>query len=344
MSSSNPSRFLNNAAGTEYALAPEEMYMMGVVEAARDEVIVADSPAIARKTITSGNSHKFYLMADTPDPEEHTPGDELLGQQFEIDSGNITLDNIVVSHHDIPLDQWKVANFDIVGPLAKKTGSRIARFYDSRLMRKLILTSRLGGSSKNGLNVHNGGNRAFVDAASVAAAFPVNSTGAGAFLDLCHELAESMDNDNLSESGRYMWIDPYIRRVLSKDTGIWDIQYAQNASSNNLQSRVLGEIAGFKIMVAKNRLPTSNVSTGPSKYQGTFQVTTGNTAVGRPVAVAVCGGEQGVAPIGVVQFGGIESVMVKDERRNTLFVKSQVLMGADTLHPWTAGVIEVAKS
>jgi hypothetical protein len=47
---------------------------------------------------------------------------------------------------------------------------------------------------------------------------------------------------------------------------------------------------------------------------------------------------------GVVQFGGIESVMQKDERRNTLFVKSQVLMGADSLHPWTAGVIEVAKS
>jgi hypothetical protein len=342
MSSSNPSRFLNNAAGTEYALSPEEMFQMGVVEAFRDEVIFADSPAIQRKIISQGNSHQFYLMADTPDPEEHTPGDELLGQQFEIDEGNITIDGIVVAHHDVPLDQMRLANFDILGPLARKTGERIARFYDNRLARLLVLTARGAAVTKNGLSVHSGGNRVFVDNESVATAFPVSSTGASNFLDAAQELAEAMDNDNVPEGGRYMWIDPYIRRVLAKDTGIWDVQYAQNASGNNLQGRLIGKIAGFEVMVAKNRIPSANVTTGPSKYQGTFSVTSANSAVGRPVAIVAAGGQYGMAPVGIVQHGGVESVMVPDERRNTVFVKSQVLMGAGQLHPWCAGVIEAA--
>lgn len=349
MGSSNPSRFLNNAAGTEYALSPEEMFQMGVVEAFRDEVIFADSPAIQRKIISQGNSHQFYLMADTPDPEEHTPGDELLGQQFEIDEGNITIDGIVVAHHDVPLDQMRLANFDILGPLARKTGERIARFYDNRLARLLVLTARGAAVSKNGLTVHSGGNRVTRDVAAessetVALAYPVDSTGAARFLDDAQALAEAMDNDNVPEGGRYMWIDPYIRRVLAKDTGIWDVQYAQNASGNNLQSRLIGKIAGFEVMVAKNRIPSANVTNGPSKYQGTFEITDSNIAVGRPVAIVAAGGQYGMAPVGIVQHGGVESVMVPDERRNTVFVKSQVLMGAGQLHPWCAGVIEVNDS
>ncbi len=340
MGSSNPSRFLNNAAGTEYALSPEEMFQMGVVEAFRDEVVFADSPAIQRKIISQGNSHQFYLMADTPDPEEHIPGEELIGQQFEIDEGNITIDGIVVAHHDVPLDQMRLANFDILGPLARKTGERIARFYDNRLARLLVLTARGAAVTKNGLNVHGGGNRVVVDNESLATAFPVTSAGATAFLDAAQELAEAMDNDNVPEAGRYMWIDPYIRRVLAKDTGIWDVHYAQNASGNNFQSRLIGKLAGFEVMVAKNRIPSANVTTGPSKYQGTFTVTSANTAVGRPVAVVAAGGQYGMAPVGIVQHGGVESVMVPDERRNTVFVKSQVLMGAGQLHPWCAGVIE----
>ncbi len=303
-------------------------------------MIFADSPAIQRKIITQGSSHQFYLMADTPDPEEHTPGDELLGQQFEIDEGNITIDSIVVAHHDVPLDQMKIANFDILGPLARKTGERIARFYDNRLARLLVLTARSASVSKNGLSVHNGGNRVTRDAESVALAYPVDSTGAANFLDDAQALAEAMDNDNVPEAGRYMWIDPYIRRVLAKDTGIWDVQYAQNASGNNLQSRLIGKLAGFEVMVAKNRIPSANVTTGPSKYQGTFSVTSANTAVGRPMAIVAAGGQYGMAPVGIVQHGGVESALVPDERRNTMFIKSQVLMGAGSLHPWCAGVIE----
>lgn len=342
MSSSNPSRFLNDASGTEYALALRQNYGLGVVEAFRDDVILLDTqnPAVIRKIISQGKSHQFLMMADTPEPDDHVPGDELLGQQFAIDEGNITLDGIVVSHHDVPIDQMEVSSEDIIGPLSRKTGSRIARAYDSRLMRKLILTARGASVTKNGLSVHGGGNRSTVSNATFAGAFPVTSGGADAFHDSAQELAESMDNDNVPEDGRLMYIPPYIRRVLMQKTSIFEVMYAQGSSDNNLQKRKIGKLAGFDVIVAKNRIPTANVATGPTKYQGTFVGVSGNSAVGQVAAVVACGAGYGVAPVGVVQMGGIKNVTLVDERRNTVFLKSQIFMGADSLHPWCAGTIE----
>ena len=42
--------------------------------------------------------------------------------------------------------------------------------------------------------------------------------------------------------------------------------------------------------------------------------------------------------MGMVQAAGIRSVIQDDERRNTKFMKSQIMVGADVLCPWTAGI------
>lgn len=342
MSNSNPSRFLADATG-DFGLTVKA-YWGSVVEAFRDESILFDDALgiLDKKTVTGTNSHQFLMMADLPQSEEHTPGTELLGQQFEVQDGTITVDTILTSHADVPLDQMLQSHFDIAGKLGPKQGARLARDYDARIFNLGLNTARGTAAYKNGLLVHNGGNVVRdVNATSLAAEYPVTSVGALLFRDRVAELAQLMDEDFVPEDGRILLITPYIRRVLSADPTIYDVRYGQNSNENNLNKRAIGELEGFKVVVAKGRIPSTNIS---SYTQSKYNVNALHAGTGVPAALAFCSARAGSAAMGVVTLQGINTVMVPDERRNTMFIKSQMLIGAGQLHPWCAGSIEVASA
>ena len=150
-----------------------------------------------------------------------------------------------------------------------------------------------------------------------------------------------MDEDDVPETGRYLFITPAIRRVLMQDTAIFDIQYGQNGSPNNLNNRLIGKLAGFDVLLANNKIPTTTVGLADeptqSKYRGTFTF----GATGTPAALALCGASDNMAAIGSVSLQGIVPEMEKDIKRSVYFMKAQILMGADVMHPWCAGSIEV---
>ena len=83
-------------------------------------------------------------------------------------------------------------------------------------------------------------------------------------------------------------------------------------------------------------MPTDNLTSGPAAYQGNFSGTVGQ---GSPAAIALCGAQEGSAAVGLVQAAGLTSHIERDERRNTYFLKSQMMVGADTLSPWCAGMV-----
>lgn len=65
------------------------------------------------------------------------------------------------------------------------------------------------------------------------------------------------------------------------------------------------------------------------------------SGTGVPAAIALCGAIEGSAAVGMVQAAGIRSVIQDDERRNTKFMKSQMMVGFGVLSPWCAGAIEL---
>jgi hypothetical protein len=148
-----------------------------------------------------------------------------------------------------------------------------------------------------------------------------------------------MDTDNVPEGGRHMFITPYIRRVLSQDTTIYDVRYNQNNSGNRLNNRAIGELEGFVVHPVANRILDTNVTSyRQSKYNGDYRF---NGATGQPVALVACGASDGSAAIGTVALQNIVPEMENDVRRSTMFMKASILMGAGSLHPWCAGSIEV---
>jgi len=346
MSASNAIRFLQNSAGTDENGLNLKIFWGSLVEAFRDGSILFNDEynVVAKKNISGTNSAQFLMLADTPDSEDHTPGNELLGQSYAVGDGTITVDGFVVSHHDVPRDQILMSHFDIVSALGAKMGKRLARNYDQKLFNLAINAARTAASTHTatGLSIHNGGNRVeSVHASGVASAFPVTQAGAQAFRAKVAELAQAMDEDNVPEGGRHLFITPYIRRVCGQDTTIFSSDFTRNPA-NSLNSRTIGEMEGFMIHVAPNRIPSTTVSSySKSKYNGDY-LYTGST--GEPVAVAMCGASDGSAAIGVAQVQGIIPEMVDDARRSTVFMKASILMGAGILHPWCAGSIEVDDS
>ena len=346
MATSNAVRFLNN--GTDDRELALKMYWGTVVETfQRNTVFWDNSSSIAEyKNVGPGKSWQFIVFGEDVDPEYHTPGVELLGQPFDLTEGTITVDDILVAHNDLPIDQMSMAHFDIVKKAALKHGRQLAKDFDT----KMCITGLKAARHYALPGFHPGGNR--VNAATtgdIATAYPANSTGAGYFYDSALNLANLLDDDNVPEEGRFMFIPPYIWRVLQYNTTLFSKDYSSYAG--DLATRIITKLAGFNLVVCKN-MPSTDVTSGPAKYHGdfTYDNAGGSPTLsegwsstiyndGRPAALVLCGADEGRAAIGVVESMGITTAKAEDVRRNTTFIKAQMVIGCDVLFPTCAGEI-----
>jgi len=355
MAASDAQRFLaKNGVDDELAL---EMFSGWIAEAFHDKTFLwntvgpegvgsesLDGAVVSSKIVTSGKSEQFIQMSlEDGAPEYHTPGTELLGQTLEVDEGSITIDGILVGHYDLPVDQIQLAHFDILRPAARKIGRKLATDFEKKLIITGLKAAYTAASTKGTITMHNGGNAVERVAATEAAAWPVTTTGAQNMINDIGALAYAMDVDNVPEAGRFLMITPYLRRVLGMDLTIFDQAYSAQRS-NDLNRRIIGHVQGFDILPPTNLLPSTDVQTGPTKYRQDF--TAAGSDEGQPVALALCGADEGNSAIGYVaasnpELGPIYSYMGFDERRNTWFTKGQMMVGAGVLGPYCAGVIHV---
>ena len=355
MAASNPQRFLADA-GVDDELALEmfsgwvteafskKTHLWNAVNGAGGVGTVSMDGVVSSKIVTSGKSEQFIqIPAEGPSAEYHTPGQELLGQEYQIGESTVAIDGILVRHHDLPIDQIQISHFDALRPVANSIGRDLARDFDQKLIITGIKGAQTAAKTKGTLTLHNGGNVVERVAATAAAAWPVTSTGATNLIDDIGELAYNMDEDNVPEDGRFLLINPYVRRVLLKDSTIFNRDLGEQLS-NDLNRRIVGQVAGFNILEPTTNIPTTNLTTGPSKYQQDFTVAGGDE--GQTVALALCGADEGQAAVGYVaaaneKVGPISTAMVWDERRNTWFLKGQMMVGAGVLAPFCAGEIHV---
>lgn len=364
MATSNAVPFLVDG-GVKDALALE-MFFGAVLDAFRDSTLLWNSvngdggeggmippQMVASKIITEGKSWQFILGAEAPDPEYHTPGVELLGQDFAYADGNVTIDNPLAAHRDIPKDAILKSHWEVVQDQGKACGRALARDFDRKLFSIAAQAAHAAAVTKNGLTVHNGGNSVSrVGASGVAAAYPVTSTGAQNFRTDLDHLAQLMDDDNVPDGGRYIVLSNYIRRVIGQDTTIFDERFTRNVN-NSLNQRVIGTMAGFNVLGKTNNIPSTNITANswggdvPSKYQGDF--TYNGSGDGQPICLAFAGADEGRAPIGYVAAGAddmtpITTEVESDARRSTVFMKAEMMVGANILFPPCAGSIDVVSS
>lgn len=349
MSAVNAPKFLDTTAGgQELAL---KMYSGLFHEAWRQAVYLWDdqSGVIERKTVDAGKSWQFLQFADVPDAEEFNPGDEMLGQAYAMTEATLTADVYLVAHKYVGRDQMKISHVDIIPKLSKGNSRKIAQNYDKRMFSIGFQAARAAAVTKNGLTVHNGGNRVTRSGtAAVATAYPASATGAANFRADLRSLAQKMDEDSIPQDNRKLWMTPYMRTVLLYDTTaqVFSSDYVQgDAAGNNIATREVKKVEGFTIIdfpnTATNGGPfhDANVTTyTQSKYNANFSIGASN---GTPVALALVSGPEGQAAIGVVTFESVQHIVKYFDEKMSWLVASFVLMGASQLEPYCAGSVEV---
>lgn len=346
MASVNAVQFLDTSSGDQ-ALALK-IYSGSFVEAYRNtaKLVNTSLPVVHRKTVSGAISYQLLQMADIPDPdEEFTPGNQLLGQDYGVAEVTVSRDKYIIAHKWVPRDEMHTSHFDIMPKLARSHARKIAMVADKRLFALSVLAARTAAVTKNGLTVHSGGNTVTRSGGSIASAYPLSATGAANFRADARALFQAMSEANIPAEGRYMWIPPVMQSVLQYDnTGqLWSNDY-NAGTGNDVNNRQLKVFEGFKIVDTVNQvsgggsLPNTNVTTGPSKYQGNF---TAATSTGIPAAVVLCEGGEGDAAISMGTWESVQNVVWYDPTRLAYFVGSFLLMGAGKMSPWLAGSIEV---
>lgn len=348
MSAVNAIPFLDTTPGDQ-ALALE-LYTGLFSDAWRSRVFLWDTslPVVTRKFVPHGQSHQFLMMADVPDAEEFTPGDELLGQNYAVDEDSITPDQYLVAHKAIGRDQMAKSHFEILSKLAKANARKIAQKYDLRLFSIGCQAARASAVTKDGLTVHNGGNRVTRSGtAAVSTAYPASATGASNLRADLRTLAQRMDEDNIPPEGRYLWLRPDMKTVLLFDSTaqVFSFDYIKGSSAgNSINDRELMKLEGFIVVDFPNTqtnggpFPDSNITTDRSKYNANFTIGASN---GTPVALALCAGPDGGSAIGVVSYESVFNVVKYYENTMSWLVYSALFVGADILEPYCAGSVEV---
>ena len=388
MTASSPNRFLTDSglsSGQNDLNMALKVFSGMVYEAFTAKTAFYDNTGnvMAQKILTGqGNSASWPIIGQEPPATYHDPGHEMLGEQIKMTEKIVTVDEILVSHVDVPFRDLSISHFDVLSPFAARLGRSLAIDLDKKLAVIGVKAAREALLA----DVHNGGNVVLrndsvngaggTTEADITAAYPNSTTGSGRFRDDVAELAQKMDEDDVPESNRFLFVSPYIRSILRHEAasfGAADVSagniFDPSLSSNtgDLNKRIIGELEGFQVIMT-NHLPTTDTTettygqaaaTGKlavaAKYVGKFDglddANKGNSASGyaeaeakanaKPAALALCGAAEGSPAIGMVQAAGLRSHMGPDERRNTHFLKSQIMVGADILCPWSAGYVGV---
>jgi hypothetical protein len=340
MTDVSPNRFLQKeGTGVNDELALK-VFSGTVLEAFVSATKIWDNTGniLSLKTLEHGKSAQWPIIGNDPSASYHSPGDFMSGGTIKSSEAVITVNDYLVSFIDVAYADVNLSHFDVMRPYARKLGRSLATDMDKKLAIVGVDAARQDPLS----GIHSGGNavnRIVGSATTDDDVFADSATGSGLFRDDVAQLARLMDQDAVPEAGRYLFINPYIRSILRHETDLFNRDYNPDSLAGDLNNRVIGTMEGFSLIVSNN-LPTTNTSADTSVPVAYRLDCDGGTSGGsRPVALALCGAQEGSSAIGLVQAAGLTSHIEKDERRNTFFLKSQMMVGAGIVSPWCAGEI-----
>ena len=293
--------------------------------------------------LASGGVHLGY----------HTPGDFISGRTVKLSEATVRVDDMLVAAIDVPFQDLDLSHFDILQPFATKLGRSLAIDNDKKIATIALKAARTGISA----GIHAGGQRVTQDVTTVTSlqtAYPDSVAGSRLFRDGVAELARQFDEDHVPEDGRYLFISPYIRQIMRHEGTGWGMTgdtatteygssgnpYSNDQSSRSwdLNTRSIGVMEGFNVVVSTH-MPSGTTGGRYAEVDANF-AKYDYVADGSSEANALTGASEGSAAVGMVQAGGMRSIIEDDERRNVKFLKSQMLVGYDVIAPWCAGSIE----
>ena len=204
------------------------------------------------RTISSGKSAQFPMIGRTS-AAYMTPGEQLLGTAINHAERVITIDDLLVANTFIFNLDEAMNHYDVRGEYSTQLGEALALHADERVLRMGYLAAR----STSPVTGEPGG----TELVDLAMDSDINVFVANVFA-----AAAALDGKNIPSENRTLYVSPtkYYElldhpKTIHKDFG-GEGSYAKG---------VIAMIAGIAVQKTNN-LPSTNITTGLSKYQGDF--------------------------------------------------------------------------
>jgi hypothetical protein len=209
------------------------------------------------RNIKSGKSAQFPATWKV-NASYHTPGAEIVGQTSNLNERVITIDDLLIADVFLAKIDEAKSHYEVRSVYSTEAGRALAKKLDTNSAQVGILAARASATVTGG----NGGsqltNAAYATDGAVLAA--------GIF-----EAAQKLDEKDVPEMDRYAFIKPAQYALMAQTTNV--INRDWGGAGVYSEGKVL-KVSGVHI-VKTNHLPSTNVATGPTAYQGDFTQTRG---------------------------------------------------------------------
>lgn len=308
MSNSNPS-FVgqDNLAGDSKALF-YKVFTGEVLSAFKQNTVALNRTR--SRTISHGKSASFAATGRTS-ATYHTPGNEILGKNIGHSERVIAIDDLLISDVFIANIDEAMSEYDVRSIYSSECGQALAVAMDANILQTGVLAARAanaiaslpGGSSLINANYK-------TDSSALAG---------GLFLG-----AQTLDEKSVAMEGRTAYMRPAQYYLLAQNTTAINTLYGgQGAYSDGTVVR----IAGVEL-VKSLQLPTTNIVTGPAKYQVNASTT----------AALIMSAEA----VGTVQLMGLALEQDYDIRRQGTLIVAKYAVGHGILRAEAAVELKTA--
>jgi hypothetical protein len=270
------------------------------------------------KSLNGGARSYKFPKTWKAEAEYHTPGTELLGNDFTTGEITVNVDDILVSHYAIADLDRILSHFDMRSIISNEMGRALAKVFDKNVFRQIITAARDTGSSPFP------GGEQVVDAA-------LTSSGVVSGIDWIDAIRDAnmrlFNKDVPEDMPRYMAVKAEVfdaikyakdangqYLILNRDFG------HQGAGGIDARAETI-KIDGVTIVKSRN-IPGTDESADASvysKYRGDYSTTTG--VMWCPQAVAT------------VKLLDISMETERDVRRLEDFMVSKMFVGHGTMRP-----------
>lgn len=285
----------------------------GMVIEAYDEVNDYDALRHVQH-ITQGKTDTFPIIGRKRDASEHEPGELILGGKVEHNDISISLDNMCYDSIFLPEIDELINHIEVRGPYATQLGQSLGSLQAKRIAMMHINASRKYYVANVPTGVPQGQPAPFYvwDANMKTSASVLESAfwSSKQFL-LENDMSGQQINARLPHQqvlllARQFGLDP--TTAIAKE----------GSGSGNRITGQLGQVVGMAV-AGTNHIPKTNITVGPTKYQGNYSTTVGH--IGNSMAV------------GSLERKSMQ-MTIKDqpERLGVLMIASQ-LNGHDVLRP-----------
>lgn len=256
------------------------------------------------RTISSGKSAQFPVIG-TASASYHTPGQELTANVINHNERVIEIDDMLISDVFVASIDEAMNHYDVRGPYAEEVGEELANTWDKNVMATIANGARETSPTVTGNPVGDSITDANAD------------TDGSSLVSTIYDIAQKMDENDVPDDGRYVALKPaqYYNVIEDTTSNILNRDYGGAGSISQGTIPLVGGITVLK----SNHVPSTNVTGGPSAYQGNFSNT-------------VCVAWQKSAT-GTVQLVGMRPDTWEDKNRRGHWIIAEMAVGSNFLRP-----------